>query len=467
MDSLSHFGKVLKVMTFFSFRRSHAERRKLSNHERDNILTTVRLISKLGGSVTWHEACPPPIKGIDQAISLGFAETDDGSGWNAHCGVKLTSAGRELLLDPPKWPSKSSKQPSTTLGSVMAGAGGATSGFDYLRIALAVSVLVFHSAVSTYGNDSFLWERPWRAVVSIILPMFFSLSGFLVAGSYFRSASLREFITARFFRIFPALAVETILSALILGAAFSAFPLHDYFSDRLFFRYFMNLFGNVQFFLPGVFEDNPLPRIVNQSLWTVPYELECYVALTIAAVVGAIRYPKFFASAVFLLIFMLIAYNTVMGRLTIGRIEPRLLVVSFLVGVTLYVWRERIPSSPPLAIFTLVVSVATLEMTNAIYYFSPIPIAYLTVWLGLRSLPPSWIVSSGDYSYGIYLYAFPFQQTYVLLFPEHRVWWLNVAFALSSSFIFAIMSWKWIEKPFLKLRHSRIAKISWRGETRR
>jgi hypothetical protein len=33
------------------------------------------------------------------------------------------------------------------------------------------------------------------------------------------------------------------------------------------------------FNLPGVLVGNPLPRTVNLSLWTVAYELECYLVL--------------------------------------------------------------------------------------------------------------------------------------------------------------------------------------------
>lgn len=344
-----------------------------------------------------------------------------------------------------------------TLGSLLAAAGGASSGFDYLRIILACSVLVFHSVVSSYGDDMFLWRFPYRGVIALILPMFFSLSGFLVAGSYFRSKNILEFLLARIFRIFPALAVETALSALSLGTLVTVLPLSAYFQDPVFFRYFRNLYGQVQFHLPGVFTTNPFPGIVNQSLWTVPYELECYIALTVVALLGLLRYPRLLALLVVVMMIGLLGYNDLRG-IMLTRVEPRLLVVCFMVGVLVFIWRDRVPAHGLIAGASAAIAYVFLSNQHGLYYLSPVPITYVTVWLGLQQPRRTWLVDSGDYSYGIYLYAFPIQQTYVWLFPEHRVWWLEAAAALAAVSIFAAFSWHVVEKPFLQLRHILVAR---------
>ena len=97
--------------------------------------------------------------------------------------------------------------------------------------------------------------------------MFFALSGFLVAGSMERTPKLSQFLTLRIIRLVPALAVEVLLCALILGPLVTNKPLWDYFAAPEFWAYFRNIVGDVHFTLPGVFEDNKLPRIVNASLW--------------------------------------------------------------------------------------------------------------------------------------------------------------------------------------------------------
>jgi peptidoglycan/LPS O-acetylase OafA/YrhL len=55
--------------------------------------------------------------------------------------------------------------------------------------------------------------------------MFFALSGFLVAGSPERSKTLLTFLGLRAIRIYPALGVEVVLSALLIGTAVTTLPL--------------------------------------------------------------------------------------------------------------------------------------------------------------------------------------------------------------------------------------------------
>jgi peptidoglycan/LPS O-acetylase OafA/YrhL len=56
-----------------------------------------------------------------------------------------------------------------------------------------------------------------------------------------------------------------------------------------------------------------------------------------------------------------------------------------------------------------------------------------------------------DYSYGIYIYAFPVQQTLVSFWPQMPL----PAYLLSSFVItvaLAALSWHFVEKPALKLK---------------
>ena len=56
-----------------------------------------------------------------------------------------------------------------------------------------------------------------------------------------------------------------------------------------------------------------------------------------------------------------------------------------------------------------------------------------------------------DYSYGIYIYAFPVQQTLVSFWPEMAL----PAYLLSTLVItvaLAALSWHFVEKPALKLK---------------
>ncbi|RBP77907.1 peptidoglycan/LPS O-acetylase OafA/YrhL [Rhodobacter sp. 140A] len=329
-------------------------------------------------------------------------------------------------------------------------------GFDYLRICLSACVVIYHSVVTSYGPaaQAALGNTLWKPFVAAILPMFFALSGFLVAGSLVRTKTLGGFLGLRAIRIFPALAVETFLSALILGALFTSLPLKEYFTAPLFFRYFLNILGEPQFHLPGVFENLPTTK-VNGQLWTVPFELFCYLALAGLAIIGATKRRIIIpVAAVFLTVVGITKdYYSSPGDVaeTTGAIPGYLLVVSFLCGVAIFMYRDEIRWNAKLG---LICSVLALVLFLVPYGQFPAAflISYTTIWIGLSNPHKVFLLKGADYSYGIFLYGFVIQQTYMYLLPDHRFWWLNILLSLPTAAAFAAFSWHIVEKPALKLR---------------
>ncbi|WP_158091662.1 acyltransferase family protein [Bradyrhizobium canariense] len=127
------------------------------------------------------------------------------------------------------------------------------SGFDYLRLFLAISVIAVHSISICYGMQIHLkmWGGPLHPILKFIVPCFFAMSGVLVAGSLERN-TVPAFLTLRFLRIVPGLSVETLISALLLGALLTSLSLTDYFSHEEFWRYMASIVGWVHIYLPGV-----------------------------------------------------------------------------------------------------------------------------------------------------------------------------------------------------------------------
>src|ERR1700736_4197227 len=323
---------------------------------------------------------------------------------------------------------------SCTIAQRIVDTNGYTTGFDVLRIALAIAVLCWHSIYSSYGPelDASIWQGPFRALPGLILPMFFALSGYLVAGSLFRCRSLLEFFTLRVLRLMPALFVEVCLSALLLGPLVTELPWSSYFSGKQFYLYWANIVGYIHYNLPGVFEANPVSGTVNVSLWTVPFELDCYIALGLLAAMSVVRKPV-------VLFFVFVAASVTFPWFEYAwhgwmwnRPAGILLVLCFLAGLLLYVLRDHIPLHRRLFILSIVISMLTLSRPD-ICYLAPLPVAYATVYIGLLNAPRIPVLMSGDYSYGVYLYAFPMQQMFCWAFPANRVWWLNILFALPAS----------------------------------
>ena len=332
-------------------------------------------------------------------------------------------------------------------------------GFDYIRLILALAVMVWHATFLTHRTAAA--ATPFNAVVHLILPMFFALSGFLVSGSLLRTRTIREFITLRAIRIMPALAVEVLLSAFVIGVAFTTLPLGDYFSHPLFFNYLRNLYGDVQFHLPGVFESNPL-FLVNVSLWTIPYELQCYAAITALWLVGALPNRKWFLLALIVAAQVALPLRDLLDHDLANPLKNnlpgRLLVLGFLYGVAIHFFAARIALRWWLAAAAAVACAVFVNWTATLYLI-PLPAAYLTVFLGLTDPPKIPVAMDGDYSYGIYLYAGPMQQAVIALFPAERTMGFNLAVATLPILLFAALSWHLVEKPILGHRKRIVAAV--------
>ena len=326
-------------------------------------------------------------------------------------------------------------------------------GFDYMRILLATAIVAWHTFITAQGDAAqyAVWNGPFRFIPGLTLPMFFALSGFLVAGSLERSKTLVSFLGLRVLRIMPALIVETVVSALIIGPIFTALPLGQYYSNPQFHAYLLNIVGDVHFYLPGVFSHNPKPYVINGQLWTVPWELACYATLAIIAFVGLAKTPLRVLAAFVVCQLVVGFYGLHHLRPAVSAVPGTSLVMCFLAGVIGYRWREKIVWSAPVAVIAALVTVACLVIPNADRIIA-IPVAYLTVYLGLlapRRLP---VICSGDYSYGIFLYGFPIQQVMAALFPLAHTIWGNFLLAYPVVCTLAVASWWGVEKQAFRLR---------------
>jgi len=322
-------------------------------------------------------------------------------------------------------------------------------GFDYMRAILALGIIWSHSLLLT--GDRYTGIGGYSYIIFLmIVPMFFSLSGFLVAGSLERSKTLITFFGLRIFRIMPALTVEVFLSAIILGPLLTTVSHGNYFTSGEFYSYFLNIVGEIHYSLPGVFVTNPVPW-VNGQLWTVPWELACYVLLGGLAAFGIFRRRHWLALSLAGLHIIQIGNTMFRTNEEIKVAGGATLVISFVAGLTIYRYRDRIPWSKLLFLAMLVLSVALIRIPNGIR-FAAVPLAYVTMYLGLLNPGRNRVILSGDYSYGLYLYGFPVQQAIVAVAPALRLWYWNLLLAVPCAILVAVGSWWLVERPVLGQR---------------
>jgi len=335
-------------------------------------------------------------------------------------------------------------------------------GFDLLRILLASLLFLGHCRWQIgepslgYASGSpaaAQWIGITKPLKLAIVPAFFALSGFLVMASAFRLRAVSTFLAHRFLRIFPALVVEVLLSAFILGPAFTRLSLAEYFSNDTFFRYFGNMIGWISFKLPGVFENNPVKEIVNINLWTLPSEFDCYFITALLLLTGAVYNRKMFTIGFIIATLGLATVHFLTSWSNPnGPYPAHVITYYFFAGVLAYHYQDRVPALFSLFIVCCVLSYVAMTFDQLIYV-APLAITYCTVFVGVISVPKFKVISSGDYSYGMYLYGFPITQAYIYMFPRLTSHFaLLVIVAWVTTGLFAAFSWHAIEKRCLALK---------------
>jgi peptidoglycan/LPS O-acetylase OafA/YrhL len=360
----------------------------------------------------------------------------------------------------PSIPTKTAYMPRVSLDDKFRDAQYHPSGFDYQRILLSMAIVAVHSIDVCYGEDIALkvWDTPLVGFLKLAMPMFFILSGFLITGSLERCRTLVSFLGLRALRIYPALIVEVVLSALLIGPLVTNVPLLTYFSDPKFFHYLVNITGYISYELPGVFTTNPTPDIVNMQLWAIPWELIGYgtgVALIFMGIKKH-RWVVLIAVAIWLMIDVALLYREGELAATLGVYHDvhsgGKLIVLFLLGTLAFYYRAFIPYNALLFWASLAFSVFASYALPAADYLTMIPLVYLTLFLGVTDFKRVKFIGLADYSYGIYLYGWIFQQFLVDVFPWSRHWYINIALSLPLAIIAGMISWYGVEKPAKSLK---------------
>ena len=333
---------------------------------------------------------------------------------------------------------------------------GRDNNFNLVRFLAAFTVLWSHSYALTVGPGAEPWVR-WIGYTpaGIAVDAFFITSGFLVTASLLRLDDFKAFVRARALRIFPALVVMSVLLALVMGPVFTRLSLEEYFRDSATWKFlFKNatVLTGVKFTLAGVFEYNPMDKTVNGSLWTLPFELRCY--LTLALVWWVAKFARHEALRRFTRIVVVGTALLLVAFWVSRAVDYRhwhtfRLFFMFFCGTGFWLFRDRVPMDKRWFAAAAGVLLAGAVWPRAFFWVYPPTIAYIVLYLAY--VPGGFIRGFnrlGDYSYGIYIYAFPVQQMLVASFPGIPVAQMFVG-ASVFTLALAIFSWHLVEKPML------------------
>jgi peptidoglycan/LPS O-acetylase OafA/YrhL len=339
--------------------------------------------------------------------------------------------------------------------------------FDFFRFALAVLVIFSHSFALLAGTDA---AEPLMRLThqipsgALAVDGFFMISGLLVTYSCVRSRTAGQFLRKRVARIYPGYILAMLVCGLVVAPLASpdpSRPFQPWELARLGWGVLV-LRGDVQRY---AFPHNPFPGTINGSAWTIPYEAWCYVGVLLLALAGLLVRRRavlglFLASLVASVLFDVYHWRpggSFLGVIVGPPFQWARFLPYYLAGTTFFLYRDELPYSGTWAALAGVALVVGALVPHGLVLTLPTFGAYLLFWAAFHpGLPLQHWARHGDFSYGIYLYAFPIQQLLIAHLPGLRPLTL-FALATPLTVLAGALSWYLVEQRFMARRNARHA----------
>lgn len=200
-----------------------------------------------------------------------------------------------------------------------------------------------------------------------------------------------------------------------------------------------------------MFASNPFPDTVNGSLWTLPYEVLMYATVVTLGLLKAFGRNMALISLLLMVVthFWLIPLYEVQSDLLY---KATRLGAFFYAGVAFYLYRQRILWSWKLATL-MVVANLIFARDDQWEFVHVLTLPYLTLYLAQLRIPRlAGFGKAGDFSYGLYIFAFPIQQL-IMHWSDGRLPLLPfMALSFITSLAAAVLCWHLIEAPALRLK---------------
>jgi peptidoglycan/LPS O-acetylase OafA/YrhL len=350
--------------------------------------------------------------------------------------------------------------------------------FNLLRLLAAMQVLVGH--VSTHLHIDI---GPLGSIIAQFpgVPIFFTISGFLIMSSFDRDKNIKRFFVKRILRIYPALWICFIFTFITL-LFFKGISINQLKSRTILFWVFCQntIF---QYYTPDILRGWGVST-TNGSLWTIPVELEFYALIPLL-----FFFLKNVSIELKLLLLFIISYSinmlispfidsvneTILIKLIKVSVFPHLF--NFICGCAMYHKWDKIKGTiEDKGIFWLLLYCSyfiivsfILRLYNRSYYPNILGLI-ATILLSITTISLAYtyktisnkILKDIDISYGIYIYHGPIINIFLALnvsdkflsYGGHIVNNMMVFLIfLIITFFLAYISWIFVEKPALSLKN--------------
>ncbi|CAJ1510896.1 acyltransferase family protein [[Mycobacterium] burgundiense] len=323
-----------------------------------------------------------------------------------------------------------------------------------LRLVLATEVILFHSfPVTGHAVSS---PVVLQLLFSVGVDGFFALSGFLITASWLRNPNVRSYLAARALRILPGFYICLFVTAFVIAPVSVAIqggsPMRLLMSSAP-IEYVLKNLGviHLHFDVGGTPADIPFAGIWNASLWSLIWELMCYLAVVGLGIAGLAKFR--WVSPVILVLATIGAAMlpplTFPGVWTIPQLAMRCAIM-FAAGAVLYHWRDVIPARWSLVAVCVAIVVAAGALPDY-RIVAGLPLAYAVVVSGVL-LKQKRLNIRTDVSYGMYIYAFPVQQLLAVAGLASMNPFLFFVISVAATLPLAAASWFLVEKRALALK---------------
>lgn len=339
--------------------------------------------------------------------------------------------------------------------------------FDLIRLLAALQVVLFH-CIYHFEVPTHWVIDPFRYLPGV--PIFFFMSGLMVSASYERNSDTKRYAVNRLFRIYPGLWVcflVGVISVLIFGSG--------QFGRASITSLVSWVFGQLtlfQFYNPSFLRDYG-NGVLNGSLWTIPIELQFYIALplaywltgTLKSEKGAIPWQLWTLFFVFLAIcaaffsFRFSNADDLWFKLIKCSMLPHfwLFLLGVLVQRKLEVLKKYFAGTLVLWIGVHVAVCAIAPRLGSVAA-SNIPGIPVSISLACVTLSAAFtfstlsdrILKNNDISYGVYIYHVLVINA--LLEMEVVGGWYAVLITFILTLVLATASWKLVELPLIQLK---------------
>lgn len=345
--------------------------------------------------------------------------------------------------------------------------------FDLIRLLAATQVvaghlLMYFNDVPPTGTLGFLY----KILLNLPgIPIFFVISGYLISLSWERSGSTAIYATNRFLRIFPALWLCLIVTIIVLLA--SGYLTSTEFKVQEFLRWIFWQSTIGQSYAIGMLQGFGA-GVPNGSLWSIPIELQFYIAMPLIYMVLPKKDSKVFLTGIVLLTLAtaLLSEWMVHSLDITSKWGFRWRVVTclpyiymFLLGVLIQRLRHHL--MPLLRNMFLAWLALYLVVVLGLHYWagwptptfdrlgSSTPPVFVSMILAMTTISAAYtwpslskkILRGNDISYGVYIYHMVFINLVIYLEITHVAW--QIIIPVVATYFLAVISWHFLERPAL------------------